>query len=242
MGRDASHHLDVERLLASGQLAIEPAERHYTAAGGFDPDSAIANWRDLVDQALREQWRGLRVAGEAAWLFARADARERWAAYELRFDLLTARLPLTGMCCYDQREPEWAAATLAHAVHPLWLGELPPSWETSDGEARFRLHGTVDGGLSISGELDQASAGEVGAMLVGALDDLGEPLLDASTLRFVDVAAMRAILQAGEQLARRHDRVQVRGASSLFRKVWGLLRFDLLDPRVTLAPEGSSRR
>jgi hypothetical protein len=34
---------------------------------------------------------------------------------------------------------------------------------------------------------------------------------------------------------RRHDRVEVRGASSLFRKVWRLLRFDLLDPKVTLS-------
>jgi anti-anti-sigma regulatory factor len=236
---DAGHDLDVEGLLAGGQLAVEPAEGHYTAGRGFDPDSAIANWRDLVDQALGEGWPGLRVAGEVAWLFAQAGARERWAAYELRFDLLTAGMPLTGMCCYDLREPRLSTAELAHAVHPLWLGELPSSWDTSDGEARVRLHGTVDGGLSISGELDHASADEVGAILAGALDDLGEPLLDVSSLRFVDVAAMRAIFRAGEQLARRHGRVQVRGASSLFRRVWELLRFDLLDPRVTLAPEGS---
>ena len=238
-GRQAGRDLDVDGLLAAGQLAVEPAEHTYSATEGFDPDSAIEGWRDLVEQALREGRPGLRVAGEVAWLFAQAGSPQRWAAYELRFDLLAARLPLTGMCCYDLRAPDCAAAELVHTVHPLWLGELPPSWKTSDGDARVRLHGTLDGGLSIGGEMDHASAGELGAVLAGALDDLHQPVLDVSSLRFVDVAAMRAIFRAGEQLARRHGRVQVRGASSLFRKVWGLLRFDLLDPRLTLAPERS---
>jgi anti-anti-sigma regulatory factor len=238
-GRDSPHDLDVDRLLAGGQLALEPAESLYTVAGGFDPDSAIAALRELVERALREGRPGIRVAGEVAWLFARAEARERWPAYELRFDLLTARLPLTGMCCYDLREPDCSAANLAQAVHPLWFGEDPPAWDTPAGESPFQVHGTVDGGLSIGGEMDHSSADEFGAILAGALDDLGQPVLDVSSLRFVDVAAMRAIFLAGEQLARRHDRVQVRGASSPFRKVWGLLRLDLLDPKVTLSPERS---
>jgi anti-anti-sigma regulatory factor len=211
----------VEDLLATGRLAVKAAEDAYTPGGVFDPDALLAFLRDLVERAFQEGCTGLRGAGEVAWLQRRPDVEDRWGGYELRVDLLATQLPYTGLCCYDLRECDAATTEIPRAVHPLWL--TPP---VPDDAPPYGVHGTADGALGLAGEIDCCCAEDVRVLLAAAAKDLHEPALDVSLLRFADVAAMRTIAATAHELARRHGRIQLRGTSPTFRKVWRLLRLD----------------
>jgi anti-anti-sigma factor len=215
----------VDRLLGGGQLVVKAAEEAYTPGGAFDPDAILGLVRALVQGAVEEGWTGLRAAGEVAWLQGRPDAEDRWAGYELRVDLLAARLAYTGLCCYDLRVCGAAATMVPQAVHPLRL--TPPA---PDDRPLFGVHGTADGGLGLVGEIDCWCAEDVRALVTAAAGDLHAPVLDVSGLRFADVAAMRMIAAVAHDLARTHGRVRLHGVSPTFRKVWGLLQLDSRTP------------
>jgi hypothetical protein len=177
---------EVDALLATGRLLVQPAQAVYTPGKEFDSDAMLDNFRVLLAQALQEGHSGLRVATEVGWLLGHPDALEHWDAYELRADLLAAQLPLTVICGYDMRQCDPAELPIIQSVHQL---QSPPA---SPGTP-LRRHGTADGGLGLEGELDFLWAGKVESLLTATAGDLRRPLLDLSGLGFADVAGVRAI-------------------------------------------------
>jgi anti-anti-sigma regulatory factor len=221
----AGHH--VGPLLGRGQLVVAAVEDAYTPGGTFDPDALLAAFQALVAQALAEGFTGLRVFGDPAPLLADPDVRARWPSYELRADLLVARLPAVALCGYDLRVVDDAAVELPTAVHRLRLG----AGDTPG--PGFQLHGTADGALALRGEVDMLYSDTVVGLLGGSAGDLGVPVVDVSSLEFVDVAGMRAIAAAARALPATGVAVEVRGGSPLFRRVWSVLGHDALQ-RVRL--------
>ncbi len=224
--RAADH--DPEQLLDDGSLVIGLADDLFLRDGRFDPDAAIQDCRDLIARATANGYRGVRVVTELSWLAATPSHRASWPEFEFRVDLLTAAMPFTALCCYDKREWEPDELRLIHAVH----SDAPAAGD----DTTFKLRGNVDGSLGIEGELDFRDADTVRSILLAAASDLTLPVLDISRLLFADVAGMRAIAAAALEFQRSFGRVQIRGASPHFRKVWDLLLLHDLVPKAEMSP------
>lgn len=65
--RLAEAGLDVDRMLAWGQLQFRAAEEHYLPDGVFDPRSQIESARRALTEATRDGFEGLRSVGEMGW-------------------------------------------------------------------------------------------------------------------------------------------------------------------------------
>lgn len=211
--------VDTAALRADGALLVGDAESAYLPDGVFDADARIAAYERLVRDALADGFTGLRVAADVPPALREMTASGAWPSYELRADLLAARLPFTALCCYDRQW--WAPDDVAPiaSVHALAFG--------LDGAADhcgFRVHGVPDGAIALDGELDMAGSALLGRLLAGS-GQVARALLDVSRLRFVDVIGIRAVADAAIALAERTGSpVVIRGASPTFVRLWGLLR------------------
>jgi anti-anti-sigma factor len=219
----------VDELAEGGQLVLAPAEEEYLVDGRFDPDERLRGYAAAVQVALDEGFTGLRVAAETSWLLGCPTAQRVWPGYEFRADLLAVELPLTGLCAYDARHWPPEDLALLKSLHSLTVPARPGDVDTG-----FRLYGQRDGSIRLRGELDFVYAGQVRELLkAGAAESLA-PVLDVTGLTFVDVAGMRAIGLTCQEMARKRRQATIRGASSLFRRVWQAAGFDRIDPAIVL--------
>lgn len=112
--------LDVDALLSSGQLQVEPAEEHYVPGGRFEPARRIEDARRALEAATRDGFSGLRVAGEMGWTADRDIPVETLTDYERRVDELMSREAIEGLCIYpaDRFEsPVLEALDVLHDEH-----------------------------------------------------------------------------------------------------------------------------
>lgn len=202
--------------IASGQLELGTFEDAYLPDGRFDADARIAGFEQAALSALADGYEGVRVAGDTTGILSDPEALAAWPAYELRSDLLIARLPIIGVCSFDLRhcDPEPLATILS--LHP----EAAGAWPRGRG---FALHASRSGGLSLAGEIDANSATTIEVAASGAATDVHVPRLDVGALRFIDVAGMRALVAAIRAVGRDGDPVELRGARRTVTKLWELL-------------------
>jgi anti-anti-sigma factor len=208
--------LDIGALMGSGTFSVAEVTDAYLSQGALEPDIRLAGHAVLVQQALDQGFDGLRVCSEIAPLLAHGGVRDEWYEYELRADVLIARLPSVVVCACDVRQAERGVVGDLASVHSLQAGAAAP--------APFRLH-AGQGGLTLSGEVDASSADRFGRWLRGALGDLPEPVLDVAGLEFIDAAGMWALLDS----AHTHpDGLLVRGTSPQFRRAWSVCGYDAI--------------
>lgn len=229
---DAGHA--PERLLSERRLALGAVEDAYLPDGVFEPDAGGRAFETLVVDALDEGFAGLRAVGEAACLVTDPAARDNWVAWELRTELLAARLPFTALCAYDVRECGDPLLEVMSALHGVRLHTGKPEHESS-----FRLQGREDGGIALEGEIDFACASVVESLLLGSVADLREPAIDVSRLRFVDCAGMRSIVRACREIVATRGEMRIRGASPSFQRMWTILGYGEL-AGVALTADGRS--
>ncbi len=210
---------DVGELLVERRLVIGSAEEAYTPDGEFDADSRLAAYRATVHEAIADGYNGFRVAAEAAWLVDHPMHGALWPAYELRADLLASREPFIAMCCYDLRDCTERGLTLVQAVHGRAL-QLKVSG------SMFHVHAVRGGALKIEGELDSTCADDLRVLVLAAVQDINEPRLDVSALRFTDLTGMRTIAALVDALRDAHGDVSIFGASETFRSVWRAMDYD----------------
>jgi anti-anti-sigma factor len=176
----------------------------------------------LVGQALHDGYTGLRVCSEIVPLLGSDCVRDEWCSYEVRADLLIARLPSIVVCACDLRRARPEMMSDLHAVHSLHTGA--PTCHSP-----FRIH-AGPGGLFLSGEVDASSADRVGRWLADALPDMPEPVVDVAGLEFIDAAGMWALLDS----AHAHpEGLRLTGTSQRFRRVWAVCGYDTI-PSVQL--------
>jgi hypothetical protein len=100
----AAAHIDVETLLAKGQLVILTAKDAYLREGEFDPEKMIALVREQTDQALAEGYPALRATGEMTWALAGEPGSERLIEYESKLNqLFFPGSKCYAICQYDRR-------------------------------------------------------------------------------------------------------------------------------------------
>ena len=210
---------NVPDLLRSGRLMAGSAVDGYMPGGSFDPDARIAGFETLALETLDEGYPGLRVAAETAWLLTDADAVRAWPAYELRADLLTARLPIVGLCSFDARGADPAVLAMLASLH---RDHVDPATNTST----FRIHATGSGSLAIEGALDATFAGLGADAIVGALGDLPAGAIDVHGCDVIDADGLQAIARLVDAIDARGQAPMLNGVSPAFRRLWARLDLD----------------
>jgi anti-anti-sigma factor len=209
--------VDVDALVDRGALCVDDVDGAYLCEGALQPDVRLAGHALLVGQALRDGFAGLRVCSEIVPLLGSGTVCDQWCGYEVRADLLVARLPSIVVCACDVRRARPEMLRDLHAVHSLHTGA-----ETVD--PPFRLHAR-SGGLALSGEVDASGAQRLARWLREALPDLPEPVVDVAGLEFIDAAGMWALLDS----AHAHPGgLCLEGTSPRFRRVWAVCGYDTI--------------
>lgn len=216
--------VDIGGLAAAGQIVVGEVASAYLPGGEFNPDARIASFVESINEALADGFAGLRVVGDVATIMSDPGVRGGWTSYELRADLLAARMPFSAICSYDRRRCASDTFGPAASVHSMHLGEIPflPG---------YRVTAHPQGGLSVAGEIDFASAPDVARLLVDAAGDAA-PAIDVSGVTFIDAAGMRTVAAAASAAAQHHPRVEITGASRLFTRLWSLMgyaRYDTIE-------------
>lgn len=89
------------------------------------------------------------------------------------------------------------------------------------------------GAIVVTGELDAFCAGRLGRALAGTPVSGQGLVLDLARLDFVDLAGCRVVAGWAGDLAARSVRLEITGASRLFRHMWALLGYATALPRVS---------
>ena len=100
----------VEALPAGGQLVIRPTV-------GSSPREAVAAWEELWVEALNTGARAIRVVGEMATYEGLSSVGEM-LDYEVAYDSLSRRFPVSTICQYDVRHFDGTATLGALLAHP----------------------------------------------------------------------------------------------------------------------------
>jgi anti-anti-sigma factor len=209
-------------LVRRGQLVLTTVEEAYLPAGHFDAARRLAEYEQQVHQALADGFSGLRVAGEAATVASHPAVDGAWEGFELRADLMAARLSFVGLCGYDLRDCAGVDLEVVRAVHRKQLdGE-------DERERMFRLYALGEDVLALEGEVDLTSAEKVRGLLSEVRHDMRSLRLDVSRLAFIDVSGVRALADVAREAAQSAPS-RICGSSPTFKKVWSLLGFDQIE-------------
>jgi anti-anti-sigma factor len=194
----------------------------FLAGGPFDPEVMIAKFRGQSVLARADGYTGLCVIADMDWLLPGRPATEAIVSYELLLGRLAAELGATVVCAYRRSSFDTTALASALAVHPRQSGQ--------DEEPPYRLVSGSAQTWRLAGEIDLAASPTFAAVFAAAAAG-GDCVVDVAGLQYVDVAGMRVIADVArtEQAA-----VQLRGASSAFRRYWQLSGFDETAPMVQL--------
>lgn len=91
--------LDVAGHASRGALVFS-SDRSHLAAGRFDPKSMVGMLRGLVEDSLRDGFKGLCATGDMRWELGDDGNLEALLEYEARLEQVFMELPLRGICQY----------------------------------------------------------------------------------------------------------------------------------------------
>ena len=215
----------VDSLVAGGVLAFVAVEGAYRT-GHFDVDRQLQFYDAVTRRAVDDGYTGLRVVADVTPL-AGQDDLVRWE--HLADEFFAAGPGMSAMCAYRRGEVSPAVLAAAAAVHPQVHppDDIPP----------FRLW-FDDGGLALAGTLDAFDADALLQVLLAS--HVAGPVvrLDLSRVEFADAAGCRALARWSQALQRRSARLELVGASRLFRRTWLVLGLDRVSD-VTIQAAGS---
>lgn len=209
---------DVGGLTERGTLQVLSVSGGYAAAGPFAPERQLAFYDAATRRAIDEGYRGLRVVAEITALAADETQRAQLLRWEHLADDYVAHGPgFSAFCAYrrDLLPPDAVADVVS--LHPLAHAEGPATG--------FRVWFDEDA-LFLAGDVDAFSAGRLAGLLETTHVDARVVTLDLSEVSFIDLAGVRAVARWAAELTRSDRRLELRGASRLFRRMWELLTPD----------------
>ena len=216
--------LDLAALGARNRLTFGDAREAYTPGGEFDPDARLADFEAAAETALADGFTGLRVAAENTWLLDDPEICRAWPAYELRADLLTARMPIIGMCAYDLNQIHHDAVPMIAGLHRSVLG-------ADHGRSQFHLHASAPGALEISGRIGRAQERELEIAALRAIDDLTLAWLDVTDLD-VNRQGVRLAARVAGALEQRGELPIIHGTTPEFRRLWRTINLDRIPDAI----------
>jgi PAS domain S-box-containing protein len=113
-------NLDV--LLASGQLSFWPGQTGVEAPDRLSPDLLIALLCAETEKAAAEGYASLRVTVDMAWIRQHLVDDQRLIAFQLQLHALLTEVPMVVLCQYDRREFDARGLLDVLRAHPLvWI-------------------------------------------------------------------------------------------------------------------------
>ena len=199
---------EYDRLFANGTLTVENSDDVYGDGAGFDPVRQLETFTAVLDEALAQGYRGVRiVADNTAMITGDDDTFRRWLAWEQLADSFIESRPVVGVCYFDDREIDAARLDLLYALHPLTHGReaAPP----------FRLF-VDEGAVVVTGEIDDETVVLLRRLLAVRLQDGDDVVVDLGRAEFID----HRTLQAFARLATSGAAVRLRGVHQTLRGLW----------------------
>src|SRR3989344_7737129 len=107
--------IEVERHAESNQLIIIEKSEAYMKGGSFNPDEMMELWKKAEQDAIKEGYSGIRVAGEASFVGESAEDSEKLMEYESELNSFFPHMKIAAVCQYNENmlKPE----ILAEAIH-----------------------------------------------------------------------------------------------------------------------------
>jgi anti-anti-sigma factor len=212
---------DVDELQARGALELLPLATGYAATEHFSPDAQLAFYDARTRRARDDGFTGLRVVAEVTALASdplHAGDFLRWE--HLADEFVASGAGFSAFCAYSTADLPDRVLDDAAAVHPVSAvpGAAPP----------FRLWFERDGRgarIAVAGEVDVVTADRFCRLVEGTHVDAPVVVLDLSQVTFIDLAGARAVAAVGRVVAARGARLEVAGASRLFRRMWRICGF-----------------
>lgn len=191
--------------------------------GALDPEAIFAVFREQTAAARAQGYSSLRVVADMDWLLPADPDIDAIVGFELLLDRLVGEIAVTVICAYRSSSFDTDAILATLAVHPLAHGrEKAP---------QFRLIAGDSGSWHLRGEVDLSVLPAFGSALKAVAD--GGCVLDVAGLDFIDVAGLRAIVEAAVSAG---VTMQLRGAQPHLKRVWDLVEFGQIAPTVHLVP------
>lgn len=186
---------DTSAALASGQLEVRSAEDVYLTAGAFDIEGVIELLHESAAQAQLQGFSGHRVTGEMDWALSSGVGTAPLFDYEQRVDAALRQTGTTALCQYDKRRFDAQTVREVERVHPLVLAD------EGDGAGHgLLIEPGPAGALILRGEIDRSNSASLARSLEAVAARRDEVRLDLRELSFIDVAGLRAIRNAAEQI------------------------------------------
>lgn len=185
-----------DAMLASGQLRVRPVAAAFGPEAEFSATRQVASFRDEARTAVRDGYRGLRLAVEASELADGPDAARGLAGYELLLDTMIATAPMSSLCGYRRSRVAPGVADLLCFVHPLRHSGIP----ALDGAGLFAAR---NGRWRLCGAQDLVNQEALDAALA-ALPVTRDVHLELDGLEFIGAAGIRALAALAARLAPAH--------------------------------------
>ncbi len=90
---------DIDKYIERGQLIIIPYTDWYIKDSSFNEVRVNSQWRELVEQALKKGYEGLRAVADTSWL--EKSFFRSFSDYEQKVNRLISELPFVVICLYD---------------------------------------------------------------------------------------------------------------------------------------------
>jgi ABC-type transporter Mla MlaB component len=229
MRRDVAGLPDVDEMLATGALDLVSLADVYDLTAPLVPEQQLATYDEATRAAAAAGYAGLRVLAEVTDLVADPSRHREHVRWEHLADDYMADHPMAAMCAYRRSAVD--ADTLADlaTVHPVVRDlEPPPPFRLFFDDGRLVLVGSVDAFGSdrlarLLGASHLTPADRGTAVLVRAPHDL-----DVSGLDFIDARGATTLAEWCRSLTERGATPRILGASPLLRRMWSLLRLDVM--------------
>jgi anti-anti-sigma factor len=201
----AASGLDMTQAAADGQLAVVDAARFYSVSG----------YEDLVTQALRRGYRGMRSYGGP---HAAADVLGpvQFEAFERMLERMWTTRGVTAVCSYDPKTVT-DKGELDRAI-----GRHSSGWS----EQLVHAHNLGAGRLRLTGEIDLSNDYLLAAVLAAAARTAdAELVVDCTDLRYMSVCGWRAVAAATAPFRDRGGRVRLAGLTTIAARMLQVLGY-----------------
>ena len=103
--------------LASGQLVLLASDEIYDNDGTFAAERMYDLLEELLEEGSGNQWRGMRIIGDAGWVLRNMQGSDELMAYEAKVNLLAPQHDCALLCIYDINKCSGQVIADALATH-----------------------------------------------------------------------------------------------------------------------------